>query len=932
VAENADESLLWQRVEDGSMPPEDHTRLSDTDKSLLRSWIDHGAVYSAETLDLFAVTTDTRAGYDWWSLQPVVRPPLPEVIDAAWVRNPIDRFILAKLERKQLKPAVEAAPVALVRRLYFDLIGLPPSPEEVAAFVANPTDEAYRELVDRLLARPEYGERWGRHWLDLARFGESDGFERNQVREHQWHYRDWVIRALNDDMPYDQFARMQIAGDLFDTGPQGAAAVAFLTAGLHNTVVGGSEFMQRTARQDELEEIAGTVGQTFLGMTVNCARCHQHKFDPISQTEYYQFVALLDGVYHGQRQLLDTDAATRVATLEREIATTSEAIRQIESPVRERILASRSENADREDEALPVATYAWDFDSGCDEANGILQSTVVGALRVDSGALVIDDGESYLETSRLPMAIGEKTLEAVVTLSTLDQQGGGVISLQSADGMLFDAIVYGERAAKQWMAGSDNFRRSGQYTGVEEDVADQQPVHVAIVYQSDGTILRYRNGVLYGETYVTEPLRFAEGEAVLRFGVRHLPTGGNRHLRGRVHAAKFYDRALTADEIARSAGSNSEYVSLEELLDAMDADARQTRLRLRDELESLQREYSQAQQAQRFPVDTVAPKPQPGLTYVLTRGNAMNRGEVVAPAPLQALKTATSASSLIVDASDAQRRRLLAEWMASFQNPLFTRVIANRLWHYHFGTGIVDTPNDFGFNGGRPSHPELLDWLAAELVSRHGSLKALHRLIVLSATYRQSSRPDSRAAEVDTSNRLLWRKSPQRLDAESLRDAMLVVSGQLNSQRYGPGFRDVRVEYLDGTTYYTPFDDELTELNRRTVYRFSPRGARSALLDTFDCPDPATTAPRRAATTTPLQALALLNNPFSLRMAKHFGERMEQEGGGTMQGAVRRGYQLAFGRAPEAQELSRSVAFAERHGLAALARVLLNSNEFVTIE
>jgi hypothetical protein len=642
-----DDSILWQYVNAGKMPPK--RPLPEKDKAALRAWIEAGAPWGTDPIDPFRVTTDLRAGYDWWSLRPVRRPDPPRVRREDWPRNPIDAFVLARLEEKGLRPAPEASPRVLVRRLYFDLIGLPPPPEEVEAFARDPSDRAYRALVDRLLASPQHGVRWARHWLDVARYGESDGFERNAPRPAAWHYRDWVVEALNADMPYDEFARLQIAGDVLrPNDPAGVRATGFLVAGIHNTVLGQNEVMRLTARHDELEDMAGTLGQAFLGLTVHCARCHDHKFDPVGMKDYYRLVASLAGVTHGER---------------------------------------------------PVA----------------------------------------------------------------------------------------------------------------------------------------------------DPAKGPRGQA---------------------------------------------------------------------------------------PVFAVKPQPPPA-THVLARGDVRKKLDLVSAGGVAAAG-GTADFGLAPGAPEGERRRRLAEWVARADNPLFARVAVNRLWHHHFGAGIVDTPSDLGFNGGRPSHPELLDWLAAELVARRFSLREMHRLIVTSAAYRQAAAGDPKGTAADAGNRLLWRKAPLRLEAEALRDAMLAAAGQLNPRLGGPGFHDVRTYHNNGTTYYEPTDPAGPEFHRRTLYRFSPRGERSALLETFDCPDPSAATPRRQVTTTPLQALALLNGSFVLRMADRFAERVAADvraaGQVGTDAKVRRAFAVAFGRAPDADEARLAAAFAERHGLPALCRVLFNSNEFVVIE
>ena len=304
VAGNADESLLWQRIRDDEMPPK--KPLAAAEKALLREWIAGGAVWGTTPIDRLRYTTSTRAGYDWWSLQPVRRREPPVVRDTAWPRTPIDHFVIAKLEEAGLAPTPPADRRTLIRRLSFDLTGLPPTPDEVAAFVADADPRAYERLVERLLASPHYGERWARHWLDLARFGESNGFEYDEPRRNAWPYRDWVIDALNRDLPFDEFARQQLAGDVLrPDDPEAIKATGFLTAGAYDTAGQNQQSvaMKAVVRQDELEDLVGTISQTFLGLTVNCARCHDHKFDPIRQSEYYQLTSALGGVRHGQRDV-----------------------------------------------------------------------------------------------------------------------------------------------------------------------------------------------------------------------------------------------------------------------------------------------------------------------------------------------------------------------------------------------------------------------------------------------------------------------------------------------------------------------------------------------------------------------------------------------------------------------------------------------------
>ncbi len=928
-----DTSYLWERIEQGEMPPKE--KLPGDAKQVLRDWIADGAKWGTDPIDPFRFTTSKRAGLDWWSLQPLRSSDIPQVKAAERVRNPIDAFVLAKLEERGLTLSPDASPRVLIRRLHFDLIGLPPSPEEVADFeaaAAKDLESAVESLINRLLDSPHYGQRWGRHWLDVVRFGESDGFERNNPRKNSWPYRDWVIEALNDDMPYDEFARMQIAGDILKgNSADGLAAVGFLVAGVHNTVVGSSEMMRRQARQDELEEVVGALGQTFVGLTVNCSRCHDHKFDPIRQTEFYQLAATIAGVNHGEREAQTTSSHEQLAEVKKQLEALTAEIETIDAQARKLVLAERK-SGEADDASKPPKPFAsWSFDENLKDSVGKLHGKANGNARLENGALVVD-GNSFVETPPLPVDLGEKTLEAWVLLDNLDQRGGAAISVQTVGGAVFDAIVFGEREPRRWMAGSNIFRRTQPFGGADESDAGSKPVHVAIVYKADGTIAGYRNGVPYGTPYKSVGLQpFKAGETHVVFGLRHSPAGGNRMLSGRILRAQLYDRALTPDAVAASAGVESDFVSEEEIVARLTDEQRAVRKELVKRRAQLLDEQSKLSLQSKMKIYTVAPS-NPPPTNFLRRGDVMDVGPVVAPGAVAAIAGVDSDFGLPPNAPDAHRRHKLAEWLTSRDNPLFARVIVNRLWHYHFGTGIVATPNDFGFNGGRLSHPELLDWLAGKLIENDYRLKPMHRLIVMSSAYRQTSRFDERAIQVDAGNRLLWRKSPQRLEAEVLRDSILQVSGKLNLKRGGPGFEDVSITPNNGTTYYEPLDREDDNLNRRTVYRFWPRGGRSALLDTFDCPDPSATAPRRSVTTTPLQALSLLNNAFVLRMAGHFAARVQREAGDEPAKQVERAYQLVFSREPDDEERQLAVDLVAKHGAAALARALFNSNEFVVAE
>jgi hypothetical protein len=909
-------SRFWKRILADEMPP--NKPLPDAEKELLRAWIASGAGWGTDPIDPYRVTTATRAGYDWWSLRPIV-PISPPSVRNPLVRNPIDRFILAKLEAKGLAPSPQADRRTMIRRLSFDLIGLPPSPDDVEAFVADGRPDTYERLVDRLLASPQHGERYARHWLDVARYGESDGFERDMPRFDAWPYRDWVVRAFNRDTPYDEFARMQLAGDLLRPGdPDALAATGFLVAGAHDIVVPVGEAMRETMRQDELEDIVGTVGQTFLGLTVHCARCHDHKFDPVPTRDYYRLAAGLAGVRHGTRGYMTGETEARLDHARSRVQRLRSEIDAIEEPIRKRFFGSK-----RDGVALrPVAE--WDFTRGATDLVGGVQVALRGGAKLGVGGLQLDGKATYAVTPALNTALGAKTLEAWVRLDNLDQRGGGVLSVQALDGGRFDAIVFGEREPGHWMAGSDGFGRTRPFGGPRETEATGRVVHVAITYAADGTITGFRDGLPYGKSYRADKSAFAAKQSQLLFGLRHGPAGGGKHLAGVVSRARLFDRALSADEVAASFGRA---VVTEADIVARLGQGRLRYQQLTTELRFAEGLLQEIEKRAERKVFAVAPV-NPTKTHVLLRGSVSSPGEVVSADVLTALASRLPATKVAADAGDDARRAGLAGWIADARNPLFARVMANRLWQYHFGVGLVETPSDLGFNGGRPSHPELLDWLARELIDSGWSLKHVHRLIVTSAAYRQASaaRPD--AARIDADNRLVWRKSPRRLEAESLRDAVLAVTGDLDPTLGGAPYLDFKTYFFKGTQFYDPIEQVGTGFRRRSLYRLWARGGRDPLLDALDCPDPSATTPRRAVTSTPLQALTLFNNAFVLHQAEVFASRLK----GEPREQVRRAYRLALGREPTPAEERVVVPFVERHGAAALARVLFNTSEFLTVE
>jgi len=669
--------------------PKDGRMLSDAEVATLRQWIADGANWPKE----YVVKERSKADKSWWSLRalPKVVPPSPVGLPADWEANPIDRFVFAKLREKGLSPSPPADPRTLIRRLTFDLTGLPPTPEAVEAFAKNPTDDAYAKLVNDLLASPAYGERFGRHWLDVVRFGESNGYERNVIINNAWPFRDYVIKSFNDDKPFDRLVREHLAGDVLTPGtPAVEVGTAFLVTGPYDNVGNNDPAAAAVIRANTLDEITRTTGEAFLGVTVGCARCHNHKFDPITQQDYHRIATAFAGVTHPKNNAGD------------------------------------------------VSTQ-----------------------------------KSY-----------EKKIEAL-------------------------------NAQRKQLIEERNKLSDGNSTESKHRLAD-----------------------------IAAELKTIE-------------------------------------------------VKLEEL-------------------------HPPAQWISRF-------VPAPGPFNVFIGGDPRKKGESVAFASPDFLSETTRGFTLPDKVAESAWRKALADWIVASDNPLTPRVLANRLWGWHFGTGIVDTPSDFGYMGSKPTHPELLDWLANQIREDGWKLKPSQRLIVLSRSYRQASAFRKDAAEVDGDSRLLWRFPPRRLSGEEVRDAMLGVAGKLNTQMGGPGYRLYRY-VQDNVATYHPLDNPGPETYRRAVYHQNARAARTDVLTDFDCPDPAAAAPRRSSTTTPMQALTLFNHVFTLDMADALAKRVETDGG------LAKLYLLVYGRPVRDTEAKVAEAFIAKYGLRAYCRAMLNSNEFLYVD
>ncbi|MBS1810191.1 MAG: DUF1553 domain-containing protein [Acidobacteria bacterium] len=756
VAGKALESRLYQRIiaPDGEQMPPAGERLTAEQIALIKSWIEAGANWPDAESKSASETTATPPKH--WAWQPIKKSAVPETQNPKLkTRNSIDAFISTRLAQSGLTMSPEADRRTLIRRLYFDVIGLPPTPERVQQFVNDRAPNAYEKLVDELLASPRYGERWARHWLDVVHYGDTHGYDKDKPRPNAWPYRDYVIRALNEDKPYKRFVEEQIAGDVLYSGTRdGIQALGFIAAGpwdfIGHAELPESKIDGKIARHlDRDDMVANTIG-TFTSVTVHCAQCHNHKFDPIPQEDYYSLQSVFAALDRADKKYFANDPAMTAR------------FNQLDG--RQRDLAERKRVIER-DAAKAAGEAVTKLDAQIAEAaKKTGNETEVNALKAKRAEMI--DAAMKPEIRAERDAYNAELAQLSKELSTFPKP----------------EVVYA------------------------------------------GTVL-YGTGTFTG-------------------------TGA-------------------------SGG-----------------------------------------------------KPRP--IYLLARGQVTTPGREVSPGALSMLSFQSARFALPKDAGEGERRAALAHWITDQNNPLTWRSIVNRVWQYHFGAGLVTTPNDFGNNGAKPSHPELLDWLAAEFRDSGGSLKKLHKLIVMSATYRQTSAGNSQAEKSDTSNTLLWRQNRRKLEAEAVRDAVLAVTGKLDLTMGGPGWQDFVVEHPEHSPHYEYglADPEDKQTWRRSIYRFIVRSQTQPWMTALDCADPSMRVDKRNESLSPLQALALLNNGFMISQARHFAERLQQERPNDLAGQIERAYWLAFGRAPLASERTKFMAFAQSYGLPNLCRVILNLNEF----
>ncbi len=951
VAGKSRDSNMWRFIahkEDPKMP-DGADKLPEDQIAAVAKWIDLGAPFDAPLVpnprdpDRWTATVIKDDARNFWSFQPLVRRNPPAVKNAAWVRSPMDAFVLAKLEEKGLTPNGPAEKRLLIRRAYFDLIGLPPTPAEVEAFGKDNDPEAYPKLLDRLLENPHYGERWGRHWLDAARFAESHGFEQDYDRPYAFHFRDFVIKALNQDMPYNQFVRWQIAGDEIEPeNPLAMMATGFLGAGVFPTQITANEVER--SRYDAIDDMAATTSNAMLGFSIGCARCHDHKFDPIPQADYYRFVSTFTTTVRSNLDI-NMDPAPYLAakvTWDKEHAPLTEAISKFEK------------------EQLPGRLAEWEKTSAAEYRTknkwvilDVAEMKSAGGATLtkqpDGSVLATEknpDFDTYTFTAKTSLrGITGIRLEALSHPSLVK---GGPGRAENGNIDLTNLIVKvkpnsgGEEMVVKLQNPQATFEQPNLFIkfAIDED-------------KKSGWAVDPQFGKDHAAVFETAEELGMDGGVTLTFTLEF--NGNNKHNIGRPRlSVTTVQKPLTLD-----AGGIPANVAA--VLDTP-ADKRTP-----EQTSALLKWYGtldpEWQKLNQPVLDHLAKAPKPNMTQVmvcsegvtpirhhtqggdflnethfLKRGDCDQKMGVATQSFPQILMTAPEKEKKWIvspppGAKTSFRRLSMANWITDTEQgggQLLARVIVNRLWQHHFGRGIVGTPNDFGVQGERPTHPELLDYLATELIQGGWKLKAMHKQLMLTSTYMQSSQFDEADSKIDPENTWLWRHTPRRMEAEIVRDNLLAVSGTLDATMFGAG--------------------SLEETHkRRSIYFMIKRSKLIPMMQLFDQPEPLVSVGGRPSTTIAPQALMFMNNPQVRLYAHNFAKKLLPAYEKSAADAVKQGYLTATSRQPDEGELADAIAFlaaqqksyeslpdkqaqAKELALADFCQVLFGLNEFVYVE
>ncbi|MFO0871899.1 MAG: DUF1553 domain-containing protein [Pirellulales bacterium] len=949
VPRKSAESELLRRVasQDKSefMPPKGD-RLNASQVERLRRWIDQGAPWEETAADK-AAARDPRLEH--WAWQPLVRPAIPpspaglppappSADDSPAARaRAVDAFIAVRLAKEGLSRSPPADRRTLFRRLSFDLLGLPPAPEDVERFVADPDPRAYERLVDELLRSPRYGERWARHWLDVVHYGDTHGYDKDKLRPHAWPYRDYVIRAWNEDKPYARFIEEQLAGDVLYPGTRdGVEALGFIAAGpwdfIGHAEVPETKIDGKIARHlDRDDMVANTLG-TFCSVTIHCAQCHNHKFDPFTQDDYYSLQAVFAALDRADRSYFSDPAVGQ---------------RHGELTVRQRELGRRRQELE-EGIRRTAGTALTDLETRIEAASKQTQGNTAVEFGYHS-ALASDPRSAKWVQVDLGSEI---EIERVVLRPCYDDFN------QIGAGFGFPVRFRVEASVDPTFAAADKVHVIADRT----TAAVANPGTAPLVLTTGKLRTRYLRVTatqlaLRQNDYM---LALAELEALDAAGMNRARGAAVTALDS-IEAAPRWRQSNLVDGLYPVADTSGQLAELREQREALlrkhtDQATYDELVRVREQLAGVAAELKQLPAPQLVYAGTVhtgsgaflgtggnGGKPRP--IHILQRGNVLQPGREAGPGALAALDMLPGRFALPADHAEGERRAALARWLADPQNPLTWRSIVNRVWQYHFGRGLVETSNDFGQMGQLPSHPELLDWLACEFRDGGGSLKSLHRLLVLSETYRQSSGGAEAAGEaererirrsvaVDSENRLLWRQNRRKLEAEAIHDAVLAVSGKLDLTMGGPGYQDFVIQHPEHSPHY---EYQLADPNdartwRRSVYRFIVRSQTQPFMTSLDCADPSMRVERRNESMSAIQALALLNNGFMVTQAAHFADRVRREAGPDSPRQIERAVQLALGRSPATDEREVLEQYRAAQGLENLCRALLNLNEFTFVD
>ena len=888
------------------------TKLSEQEIAILVRWVKQGAVDPRNTKPVSENDNTT----DWWSLKPLQRPSVPTV----QAGNPIDAFIQTRLKAEGISASPPADRHTLLRRLTSDLHGMHPVLADVEAFKNDTAPDAYARLVDRLLESPHYGERWTRHWLDTVHFADSHGFEHDVFRPHAWRYRDYVINRLNADVPWSQFIREQLAVDyFFPERSELMPALGFLGAGPYDqsaaaTAPKSFEYLDR----DDL--VTQTMG-AFVSTTANCARCHTHKFDPITQADYFALQAVFAGIGKGD---VSFDADPQVAAKREHWKALKTAALTQNSEV---LLLPENQKLVTEWEQTRRPQPRWET-----LQPDVFVSTHGAKLkRLPDGSILSEgkptDQETVVVTGNTNLSTVNAIRLDVLTDDSLPHKGPGRAHNGNLHLSEFELQLFPPNAS------------AGTVIPIRRATADFNQDGWTIEHAIDGnlkTAWGIYPKVSVGHFAIFEPELALKVDPDTRIVVTLKQLHGGAHTIGRfklsvTDSANLDVLALPAEaetvlSLPESQRTSAQQLSLSSLVLKYRAEQEIKQLPPQDKVYAAAAEAVNERGMVRYS--------QPREIHLLARGDLEKPREIVPPGALTALSPLPGRFDLPQSHPEAARRAALADWLADSRNPLTWRSIANRVWHYHFGKGLCDTPNDFGRMGGTPTHPELLDWLACELRDHNGSLKHLHRLICNSSTYRQSSASRSELVKQDPENRLLARMSIRRLDADSYRDAVLLVSGELDLKQGGPGdshFTTTPGPQVTPVLHYDQFDLNRPDAHRRSIYRVVWRGSPDPLMDALDFPDLGLLSPTRGFSASPLQSLVLLNNRFVLHFAQKMAERAAKSES-NLSDQIRQVIRWTWLRDPTADELNQMKVLAQQHGLESVCRLVLNSNEFLFVE